>query len=231
MFGLLPLTVGASPLHLYSEPKVYSAHVVLKDVVDLSRLSPNIRQRVSEIPVFELRADQQEFRISKQDLAQYVRRQVPGLIVWSFKADDGSVMIHRMDKPSSSPALSSTGQPPVACMEVIRPIAAGVALTADDVAPAVCPGSSVDRRVRYDRSMRLARSTRDLLPGDIIGRVPDFALARIRTGEIVRLRSQVGTVIVERKVMALQPGRTGKQFFVKADDGNIFSVTSLEVTP
>jgi len=121
------------------------------------------------------------------------------------------------------PVLSDAG-----CRTVSRPVRVGQVIVASDLgAPISCSSQRRERALRYDPNVVAARALRDLAAGDIILRVENFALPEVRQGEELQLRTQVGPVLIERRVTALQPGRHGGKIFVKTEDGDIFA-TSLE---
>jgi hypothetical protein len=59
---------------------------------------------------------------------------------------------------------------------------------------------------------------------------PPVAAADIERGDALTLMSRAGPVRIERKVVAMQPGRHGRRLFVRDEDGAVSSIP-LHVRP
>lgn len=108
------------------------------------------------------------------------------------------------------------------CMSATRPLSAGSVPSAEDFVAANCDGRS-QSAVRYDATMRTARLTRDLAPGDVIAEIPSSVMAAVSPGQKLYVNARVGPVLVQREVAALQPANPGQKLFVRAADGEVMT--------
>lgn len=120
-------------------------------------------------------------------------------------------------------ALTTTGTQTPSCLQVARPLAAGVLVTGGDFARVPCP-AAVDAAFRYDRQLRAARTARDLATGEIVRDLPAFAFADVRPGDRLVVQARAGVVVIERQVVAVQAARAGQRLFVRTPDGAVFAV-------
>jgi hypothetical protein len=184
--------------------------VRLGDVVRLSGGDPATRRRLATRPLLRLPAGAQR-PWSRAGLASLVRRAAPGLTVREGQGD----------------ALSLRGAPTVrsratACVAAARDLVADVALTTHDVTAADCPAKST-ARVPVTRSGAAVMLGTTVAAGTPLGRLlPPSAV--FRRGDALTLRSAIGAVAIERRVVAAQDGRAGRPAFVRDADGHAFAV-------
>lgn len=109
------------------------------------------------------------------------------------------------------------------CFTAAREIAAGVALTADDLAPAPCQ-SRKRAALRYDAASGHPVAMSVVPAGAYLGRLAPMGERLIPAGTPLTLRSTAGVVTIEREVVAMQPGRSGSRMFVRDASGEVFAV-------
>lgn len=114
-----------------------------------------------------------------------------------------------------------------ACLAVLAPLAAGAQPVRGDFAEAPCPGAPA-RALRYDARQRTLRTVRGLAAGEVIAAPPASVLPDVRPGAPLLLVARVGTATVEREVTAAQPGRRGRDIFVRTADGRLIAAPYAE---
>jgi flagella basal body P-ring formation protein FlgA len=129
---------------------------------------------------------------------------------------------------AAAPAAVSAAPPPEGlCLSAATSIAAGAAVGRSDFAPARC-GDSSPRALRYDFASGALTAVRDIAKGETIDAPPDSLLTDIRAGDPLFLRVRVGGVVVEREVLAAQPGRHGGRIFARTADGRLVAAKVAE---
>lgn len=123
-------------------------------------------------------------------------------------------------------ALISAAPQPAACMATTRAIPAGGTVSRSDFTPAAC--TEAPATLRYDARLKAARAGRALEAGETVAALPGFALPAVRSGETLHVRTQIGPVVVDREVVALQPGQPGGRIFVRTADGEVFAAVLAE---
>jgi len=220
-FGLV---AAAAPVAFQRDVAVRSPAVALGDLADLSRLPAALRGRAAALPIARVPA-QGRLVLTSQRLAERARALMPALGPWLAPGTDDAVVV-RLAAEAPAPAAKSA--PPAGCQRVAHPVAAGAIPTVDDLAPATCEAGPAGEAFRYDPAAKAVRATRDLAPGETVAAVPRFAIAGVRPGQRLFLKTRVGPVVVEREVEALQPARPGGQLFVRSLDGAIFPARFAE---
>ncbi len=117
-----------------------------------------------------------------------------------------------------------------ACLRVLAPLAVDAIAATDAFTPADCAGE-MRAPFHFDRAGGVTRLARALAPGDIVPRYPEYGIAMVRPGQVLKLVVAVGAVRIERDVEAMQPARPGQHLFVKSQDGQIISVLYESGTP
>jgi flagella basal body P-ring formation protein FlgA len=127
-------------------------------------------------------------------------------------------------------AASATEPAPVvaaACVQVLRPIAAGAVPVRSDVTEASCERRT-EAAFRYDARLHAERAERDLKPGEVVVAAPAALMPAVSPGQVLYVTSHVGAVVIEREVRALQAAQPGQRMFVRGADGGVFAVTLSE---
>ncbi len=222
-------TVLASCLLLaLGDPLAFADRVVISDpivrlgdVADVSALPPALRSRAADLSVADL-GSKTVATVSQRRIAEYARRQIPGLGPWLDTEADRVVQIRveaRKEVTASLPQSAPT------CARVTRAMASGDILSRPDLEPASCSG--IERPAfRYDDRTGGLRASRAMAAGEIVSRPAAISLPMIATGQTVTVRASVGPVVVERDVTALQSARAGQRFFVRSADGQVFTATA-----
>ena len=78
--------------------------------------------------------------------------------------------------------------------------------------------------LRYDVAARAPVALTALPSGTYLGPVVPGVEAQIPAGAELTLRSTAGVVTIERRVTAMQPGRSGGKVFVRDSEGKVFAV-------
>src|SRR6185295_6776821 len=94
----------------------------------------------------------------------------------------------------------------LACLTALTAIPAGATPVRADFAAAACAGETRPA-LRYEPATGAVRAMRDIAEGETIAAPPASALPDVRAGEPLFLVARVGTALVERDVVAAQPGR------------------------
>lgn len=110
------------------------------------------------------------------------------------------------------------------CLRATHALAAAAVPVASDFTAAACDETRPMPAVRYDRTLRAARLSRALQPGETIADLPVSMITGIVPGQKLFVQVHVGPVVVEREVEALQPANPGQKLFVRASDGTVMSV-------
>jgi hypothetical protein len=116
-------------------------------------------------------------------------------------------------------------------VQVLEPLTAGAVPTASDFAPAKCEAIRAASPFRYDVKIGAARSERDIQRGETVAAIPEFALAAVRPGQRLYIKTRTGPVTVQREVKAFQPAMPSRALFVEAADGTVFSAPPLAAAP
>ena len=208
----------------HSDANVSGAHITLSDVADLSRLPESVRARAAGLPLAAFGAGQSHLVVDARDLAVRAAMLMPDLGPIVAGTPEAPVTVRRTD------SLATAGSAP--CVRLTRQVQAGDFFTSSDFEPAACLSSGpVWRAARYDPHSRTVRTARALNAGDRIAAVPRSLVAEVTAGQKLYIKTRVGPVTVQRLVEAAQSSRPGQPLFVKADDGQVFSVPGPEATP
>ncbi len=215
----------APPMIAVQAVLVDSAHVRIesrdlhvRDVVDLGALTPAVGAKVGSRVIARLPA-QTEVVFTRTGVAALVRRAVPGLRLQ--KAGPGSLTVLRADRA----ALHHDKR----CYSLAYDLEPGTALDKNALATSACAASQ-DRALGYDRMRGRVIARERLTAGTPVGRIFLPAEPSIGAGDKLSLTSAIGPVVIERAVVAMQPGRSGRKVFVKDDQGHI-SAVRFQVNP
>jgi flagella basal body P-ring formation protein FlgA len=152
-------------------------------------------------------------QLSRVAIANLVRRAVPGLMV---RGGPAMVLIRR---DSTRPA-----PPRSACVALATSVAAGAMLRRSDLTPVACAGDRRERvSIRVDRRSGTVHAGAALHAGTYLGQVSLPPPPEILRGQSLNAVSTVGSVHVERSVVALQSGRSGGRVFVRDEAGQVFA--------
>ena len=119
-------------------------------------------------------------------------------------------------------AAAALGAPE--CYAAAHDIPAGTPLTAGDLVVVSCKPGTQRAALRYDSAARSPIAVLALPAGTYLGRLMPLPDRQVAAGEPLTLRSTAGPVTIERRVVAMQPGRPGEKLFVRDADGQVFSV-------
>lgn len=110
------------------------------------------------------------------------------------------------------------------CLSARVPLAAGAVAVPEDFAPADCAIGSHVQPFHYDRASGVTRTARMIAAGEIVPRYPDFGVAMVYPGQVLKLVVTIGAVRIERDMVALQPARSGQRLFVRSANGDVLSI-------
>lgn len=204
------VTVGLVPA---AEVALADRRIRLGDVADLSRLQPAERQRLAPRVIASVPAGRSRIVLTREAVSGLVRRSVPGLALRA-EAEQSSLTFTLAEPAAGRPALT--------CSEIARPVAAGAAVSGEDLVPVPCRASA-PAQLRFDRSDRIVRASGPLAAGDYLGRISAGSAPAVEKGDKLSLVASSGPVRVSREVVAMQPGRAGGKVFVRDSEGNVTS--------
>lgn len=194
--------------------EVSGREIRIGDVASLRELSAPARARLASRVIALLPRGRNSITVSRAALASLVGRSVPALRAVPG-SDKSPVTIRTTAKPAE-PAKTS-------CVALSRPVAEGEALTVADVVSAPCD-TRERLHARFDRVGSLTRAAADLPAGTPLGRLTLPETAGVDRGDSLTLISTVGPVRIQRKVVAVQPGRAGSRIFVQDQEGQVLTV-------
>jgi hypothetical protein len=189
--------------------------VRIRDVVTLSCISPEQRDRVGAMELARLPPEVEAVTLSRAAITALARRRAPQLRALSEPGEE-STMTLRLRR--DTPTLEQTS-----CYVATRTLARGAAVRAGDLAPGACATTS-DVFI-YDRRARVLRTTAPLSPGEPVGALAVLPRADFVAGDTLRLSRSSGLVRVERNVVALQAAPADASLFVRGEDGEIFALS------
>ncbi len=219
--GTIELIVSTAACVLTDAPVIEARADGVITIADATSLECVAHRRRDEIGALVIaRLDVSGASLTREALANLIRRRVPALTVSLGGAPTGAIAISRERRGARGTAL---------CATALAPIAAGEALTALNMITAPCPASApASASVRYDRNNRIARASAPIAAGDELGRfMTPAAPLTVEDGQPLTLLVQMGPALIERSVEALQPS-TGGAVFVRDADGAVFSAQVLD---
>lgn len=110
------------------------------------------------------------------------------------------------------------------CYATAHLVSAGTVLVEGDVTPVECRTEAPRPAIRYDRAGGVLVAADALPAGSYLGRLAPLAGEGVAQGAALTLRSRSGPVTIERRVVAMQPGRPGGKLFVRDAGGQVFAV-------
>jgi hypothetical protein len=183
----------------------------LVDVADLSLLAPAARRSLAPRVIATMPPGRGRITLSREALTGLIRRSVPGLAL-SPRLDEGMLIFRvALAEPASA-----------GCSELARPVAAGKAISSEDMLPVPCRAEAVPE-LRFDRRDGIVRAGGDLAAGAYLGRISAGAAPAADKGDKLTLVSSAGPVRIAREVVAMQPGRAGARLFVRDSEGHVTS--------
>lgn len=219
MFGLEALLAVSASANIALMPateiEVPSREIRLGDVAVLDHFRGATRTRLAARVIARLPRGRNSITLSPAAVAGLVRRSVPGLNAVAG-ANRSPITIRTRDGTGEAEAAKPS------CVALSRPVTQGETLTLADVMPASCE-KHAQTQVRFDRGGSLVRAAADLEAGTHLGRLSLPELAGVDRGDKLTLVSRVGPVRIERKVVAVQPGRPGGRIFVRDEEGQVLT--------
>ena len=113
------------------------------------------------------------------------------------------------------------------CRELVVDKRAGEPVFAVDAVPAPCPRYLPAAVLRYDLRRQVVVARADLAAGTSLGLAFLPERPAVMAGESVQIVASVGHVRISRFAVALQPANTGEKFFVRTEDGAIFTAPAI----
>lgn len=110
------------------------------------------------------------------------------------------------------------------CMRATHALMLGAVPKIGDLVTVDCGVAKPVSAVRYDTGLRAVRLVRIVHQDEIVAAIPDSMMAAVIPGQKLYIVVQVGAVVVQREVEALQPANPGQELFVRAADGQVMSV-------
>lgn len=185
---------------------------------DLVQLDGSNQQKLEAIVIARLPRGVSQIDLSRANVQMLAQRAVPGL---QFSGTPEGIVTIRQQ------AMAVIKAAP--CYETARSLAAGEALTIEDVTAATCDNERKKTAVRHDRETSATVAGQAVNSGEYLGAVHLGSRVSVRRGDKLILKSQAGPVVIERPVVAVQGGRpTDRRVFVQTDDGAVFA-TDLAV--
>ncbi|HEX8232321.1 MAG TPA: hypothetical protein VF559_03110 [Caulobacteraceae bacterium] len=206
----------------FSDGANLQAEVVrLGDIADLSSLPASFRGDAAGLAITRLMPGQ-TLRLDKGRLAERIRSLLPVAAPWFGEVEPGTIFVSRAPAPRAAPRLAET------CIKAAVPLTEGDYVLPAMLEPAVCDPSSGSIRWIYSSADGRARAARGIAAGEVLPAPQALALADVRPGQPVRLRVNVGPVVLEREVLAAQAGSVGRPLFVRTAAGDVFSAANWE---
>ncbi|RZF29089.1 hypothetical protein EVC45_14865 [Paraburkholderia sp. UYCP14C] len=202
-----------------------SSIVRFGDVADLGALPFGLQKQAAGLVVARLREAEASVAIEPRRLAEAARRQIPALTPW-LATQDGqpAIIISRPVRATPDPAREVRSAPSARCVELVRDLAKGEAITFDSVSDIACQQKAVAPGVHYDDKAHLARAARDLMRGDVITGIPAQRLAQVSRGESVVAVVRTGAVTVSRTGIALTDSASGRATMIATGDRDIVAI-------
>ena len=214
MLALLALVVPSADAGSVGRPaSVIEAADGVVRAHDLASASPNGDAIVMTLPERAASAE-----VSEAKRRELLRAAFPG---GRFALrQNGPVRVVR----KSGPRTARAGGP---CYASGAAIAQDDAISQGDLLSVACRGGPSGRYLRYDAAAGAFFARRAIAAGAYLGPVKLATGAGAKKGAELVYRTAEGPVVVERKVVALQPARPGRRVFVRTDDGRVL-VSTLE---
>ncbi|MGF6637625.1 flagella basal body P-ring formation protein FlgA [Paraburkholderia sp. MM6662-R1] len=195
------------------------------DVADLSPVPVALQKQAAELVVARLSESATSVAVEPRRLAEAARRQMPALTPWlSMRDTQPAVVISGPVRAMSGSPSDARSAPPARCVELVRDLAKGDAITFDSVRGIACPQKLVMRGVHYDDKARVARAAQNLVPGDVITGIPSQRLAQVMRGERIVAVVRTGAVTVWRTGIALTDSASGRVTMIATGDHDILAI-------
>jgi hypothetical protein len=223
---ILLAAAGAQPeISFAPQAMAKGSHVVLADVADLSAIPAALRPAAAALPIAAFAQGQERLVVTRSQLAARVRALMPALAPWLSEPGDGTVVVSRI----ADAAVPAGAQ--ARCVRLARRVEAGEYFGPSAYSAEPCGPARRATSYRYDARTGAVRAARVLEPGELISAPPRSLSADVEPGQTLYLETRVGPVTLQRKVVALQPSRSGQALFVKAEDGSVFSAPAPGAAP
>ena len=186
----------------------------VRDVVQLDCLPAKERGSIGELVIGDLREHAGKVEVTGSDIADAVRRRVPGLPLAKDMPAKLTILVSGQDRLTTTSAAL--------CVVSGRNIAAGEKIVRSDVTSTPCPARPPRPVIAYEAEHGVVRALADIPEGEALGRlmVPDTEFPD--SGDELLLIVKVGPVSIERRVWAMQPAPRSGELFVRDEAGNIF---------
>lgn len=155
--------------------------------------------------------------LSASSVARLVHRRIPGAIV--ELPDGAATIVFEIPPPATAKGPLSSGD----CFRAQHGLSAGTQLRATDLHAVPCEQGTRAAALRFDPEAGSFRAAAEIAQGAYLGSVPHVRTIAVGSGDVLTLRARQGPVVIERRVVALQPGRAGRRVFVQTEDGSIVS--------
>ncbi len=191
-----------------------SRDILVRDVVDVATIPSALRGRVAGVQIARLPSHGGSFEFSAKQLAELVRRRVPTLHI--AYSDDARRTV-RISMPEHRYTRNDR------CYSLVVAVKGGSIIQHDDVTRGACDAQANQRALYFDRTHKVVRASADLSAGTFLGSIALPKARMVDAGEELVFRFSQGPVVVERAVRTVQSGKSGKNVFVQAKDGKVFS--------
>jgi hypothetical protein len=214
--GPADLIISAAACVLTSAPAVDATadgRLLIADVTSLDCIAPDRRAEIGALAIARL--DGVATSLTRQALANLVRRRAPALTVALGGADNDAIAIRRERRTAAAAQAL--------CAQALVSISTGEPISTANVATAACAASApTSEALHYDRAANVTRARAPIAAGDDLGRLMVSPPLAADQGERLSLEVRLGAALIERTVEALQPS-TGGAVFVRDGDGQVFS--------
>lgn len=187
--------------------------VILRDrlvrIGDVARADDAIAGMV----IARLPAGRSGVSLSRRAIAALIRRAVPGVVI-SGGERPGDIALAMVPLPKD-------GVPASNCYVARRALRAGETVTTDLVERGRC--GSARGVLMFDTEQQKVLTRKEVGAGAPLGRLRLPQAPAVRTGDAVTLVARVGPVTIERNVIAMQAGTSGRALFVRSGDGKVFA--------
>ncbi|HEY2710722.1 MAG TPA: hypothetical protein VGI95_21965 [Caulobacteraceae bacterium] len=222
--ALTAAIAGPHAVTLLGHARISGDRVALGEIADLSPLPPSLRGPASRLLITIAPTGRHALALSAAEVTERARALMPALSPWLPTAAGKIDVDLEPETPRQAPRS-------VPCLAVKAPLAAGAEVAAADFAPALCEQAPQSHAFRYDAANGTMRAARDLATDERLAAPPSGDMAAVLPGDAVYIHTTIGHVAVARRVEAVEPAAAGRAVFVKADDGDVFSVPAPETSP
>lgn len=150
--------------------------------------------------------------VDRDDARRMVRNRLPSL-AFALRYDSPVNLVHQRAEAGPSGA----------CLATREDLAPGQPVLAENVEAIPCSGRPVAAGLGYDADRATPVARLPIPAGSYLGPLRVRRSAPVASGQAMSLRFVSGPVVVEREVVALQPGFPGSNAFVRTAEGEVIS--------